>query len=131
LITNKGNNMKLLLIGIVAISIIYFFTSQSSQGTPSISSASAQSLLDDEDYIFLDVRTLAEHENLSIPNTSVIPIEELANRVDELEKYKDKKIILYCRSGNRSGTGTTMLRELGYDAINLTGGMNQWSGITE
>ncbi len=123
--------MKLLLIGIVAISIIYFFTSQSNQGTPSISSASAQSLLDDEDYIFLDVRTLAEHENLSIPNTSVIPIEELANRVDELEKYKDKKIILYCRSGNRSGTGTTMLRELGYDAINLTGGMNQWSGITE
>ena len=123
--------MKLLLIGIVAISIIYFFTSQSSQGIPSISSASAQSLLDDEDYIFLDVRTLAEHENLSIPNTSVIPIEELANRVDELEKYKDKKIILYCRSGNRSGTGTTMLRELGYDAINLTGGMNQWSGITE
>ena len=123
--------MKLLLIGIVAISIIYFFTSQSSQGIPSISSASAQSLLDDEDYIFLDVRTLAEHENLSIPNTSVIPIEELANRVDELEKYKDKKIILYCRSGNRSGTGTMMLRELGYDAINLTGGMNQWLGITE
>ena len=100
--------MKLLLIGIVAISIIYFFTSQSNQGTPSISSASAQSLLDDEDYIFLDVRTLAEHENLSIPNTSVIPIEELANRVDELEKYKDKKIILYCRSCNRSGTGTMM-----------------------
>ena len=123
--------MKLLLIGIVAISIIYFFTSQSSQGIPSISSASAQSLLDDEDYIFLDVRTLAEHENLSIPNTSVIPIEELANRVDELEKYKDKKIILYCRSGNRSGTGTMMLSELGYDAINLTGGMNQWLGITE
>ena len=41
---------------------------------------------------------------------------------------KQKKIIVYCRSGNRSGRGTDLLIRLGFDAVNLTGGMNQWAG---
>jgi rhodanese-related sulfurtransferase len=46
----------------------------------------------------------------------------------KIEKYKDKTIILYCRSGNRSGKATTLLNNAGFDAINLLGGMNQWKG---
>ena len=46
-----------------------------------------------------------------------------------LEDYRDKKIIVYCRSGNRSGTATKILNENGFDAVNLIGGMNEWSGV--
>ena len=42
--------------------------------------------------------------------------------------YKDKKIIVYCRSGNRSGKATKILKENGFDAVNLIGGMNFWEG---
>jgi adenylyltransferase/sulfurtransferase len=58
----------------------------------------------------------------------LIPVHELASRLNEIEKYKDKTIILYCRSGNRSGKATTLLNNAGFDAINLLGGMNQWKG---
>ena len=62
------------------------------------------------------------------PNTPNIPIESLEARINELNQYKQKKIIVYCRSGNRSGRGTDLLIHHGFDAVNLRGGMNQWAG---
>ena len=41
---------------------------------------------------------------------------------------RDKKIIVYCRSGNRSGTATKILNENGFKALNMLGGMNVWKG---
>ena len=84
--------------------------------------------INNDNYYFLDVRTMKEHNSKSIPNTDCIPVQEIKNKIDALEKYKDKKIIVYCRSGNRSGTATRILIENGFDAYNLTGGMNEWQG---
>ena len=44
------------------------------------------------------------------------------------DKYRYKKIIVYCRSGNRSGTATKILNENGFTAYNMLGGMNEWKG---
>ena len=85
-------------------------------------------LLPEDDYLFLDVRSIEEHKVKAIPNTPNIPVQELENRIDELKIYRDKKIIVYCRSGNRSKLGTDILTKNGYDAVNLIGGMNQWEG---
>ena len=95
---------------------------------PEIASKEAIRFLNNKNYYFLDVRTESEHNNLAIPNTPCIPVQELNNRFIELEDYKDKKIIVYCRSGNRSGTATKILNENGFDAVNLIGGMNEWRG---
>jgi len=57
-----------------------------------------------------------------------IPLQELSQRLGELNDYRDKKVIVYCRSGNRSGKDTKILKENGFDAINLIGGMNSWEG---
>ena len=95
---------------------------------PEIASKEAIRLLNNKNYYFLDVRTESEHNNLAIPNTTCIPVQELNNRFIELEDYKDKKIIVYCRSGNRSGAATKILNENGFDAVNLIGGMNEWRG---
>jgi len=98
------------------------------EDTLSIESSKGVEFYGNEDYVFLDVRTVKEHQIKGIPNTHVIPVQELKTRIDELKMYKDKKIIVYCRSGNRSRKGTNILLEHGYNAVNLLGGMIQWKG---
>ena len=88
----------------------------------------ADIMINNDDYYFLDVRTIKEHKIKSIPNTDCIPVHEIKNRMEELIDYQDKKIIVYCRSGNRSGTATKILNENGFNAFNMIGGMNGWKG---
>ena len=95
-----------------------------------IESEDAMMLLDDINYYFLDVRTIKEHKNKSIPSTNCIPVQELEKRIDELNRYRKKKIIVYCRSGNRSRTAVKVLKENGFNAFNMIGGMNGWEGET-
>ena len=89
----------------------------------------AVNLVDNSEYYFLDVRTMREHADGAIPNTDCIPLQEIEQRLSELNDHKDKKIIVYCRSGNRSGKATKILKENGFDAFNLIGGMNSWEGV--
>ena len=96
-----------------------------------IENLSALNLVSNDDYYFLDVRTIKEHKMKSIPNTDCIPVQEIKERMEELNDYRDKKIIVYCRSGNRSGTATKILNENGFNAINMFGGMNEWKGKVE
>ena len=86
--------------------------------------------LDDANYYFLDVRTIKEHKYKSIPMTDCIPVQELEERIDELKMHRKKKIIVYCRSGNRSRTAVKVLNENGFNAFNMIGGMNGWKGET-
>ena len=95
-----------------------------------IESNDAIMLLNNDDYYFLDVRTLKEHENISIPSTDCIPVQQLEQRIEELNKYRKKSIIVYCRSGNRSGTAVKILNKNGFNAFNMIGGMNGWNGET-
>ncbi len=80
----------------------------------------------DTTIILLDVRTLEEHRNERIGNTLLIPVQELEQRIHELDTYKDRTIIVYCRSGNRSGSATAILRKHGFNAINMQGGIIKW-----
>ena len=83
---------------------------------------------DDSTLVILDVRTLVELVGPlgKIDNIINIPIEELESRVGELSKFKDKEIAVICRSGNRSNTGTSILRENGFNAKNVLGGMIEY-----
>ena len=95
---------------------------------PTLSSHQGEKLLSNHNYIFIDVRTKQEHDTDHIPNSTHIPVESLESRIDEIEKYKEKKIVVYCRSGNRSSKGTKILIKYGFEAMNLSGGMLQWKG---
>jgi len=83
---------------------------------------------DDSTLVILDVRTPAELVGPlgKIDNVINIPIQELESRIGELSEYKDKEIAVICRSGNRSNTGTKILRERGYKAKNVIGGMIEY-----
>lgn len=76
--------------------------------------------------LLLDVRTPAERSREAIPGSVHIPLHQLSRRVGELEKYRDRRIICYCASGNRSLSAAATLRKRGYDAANLSGGISSW-----
>ena len=78
-----------------------------------------------EDFLLLDVRTPMEHAAQSIKGSYLLPVQELANRVQELPK--DKEIVVFCRVGNRSAFASAYLARLGYKVTNLEGGILQWS----
>lgn len=77
--------------------------------------------------ILLDVRQPEEYAEKNIPNSILIPLGELPVRLAELEQLKDKEIIVYCRSGNRSGQACMFLQMQGFsNPVNLRGGMLAW-----
>jgi len=95
---------------------------------PNIISKNAIKFLNNKNYFFLDVRSIHEHQIKSIPNTKVIPVNKLSSRLYELEEFKEKEFIVYCRSGNRSKKGTEILYNNGFNARNLIGGIKEWQG---
>ncbi len=75
----------------------------------------------------LDVREPYEAEIASIDADQLIPVDQLEDRLDELGVSKDEEFVVHCRSGGRSAKATKMLREKGYKAANLAGGVLAWS----
>jgi thioredoxin len=78
--------------------------------------------------LLLDVRFPDEHAQRRIEYEPqlLIPLPELSERLEELEQYRDYTIIAYCRSGRRSAQATSLLREHGFTARNLIGGILSW-----
>lgn len=77
----------------------------------------------------IDVREEFEFEEIRIPNAKNIPLGELPERADELNKSSN--YIIVCRSGGRSSVATQFLTQLGYNAANMRGGMLNWHGPVE
>ncbi len=92
---------------------------------PELTPEEVKALKDKEDIVLLDVRSPAEHAEVSIPGSLLIPLEQLPLRMSELPK--DKKIVVYCRSGNRSAMATYILRSRGFEAYNMMGGIINWN----
>ena len=99
---------------------------------PNITVADVQKKISAKNNILLlDVRTAAEFEGPlgHITGAVLIPVQELEQRVDELNEHKEKEIIVICRSGNRSQTGTRILISHGFNAVNMLGGMEAWNAV--
>ena len=81
-----------------------------------------------EDFFLLDVREPDEYAVARIQSSTLIPLGELPQRIDELEKHQGKPIFVHCRSGGRSAKAVKLLREKGFEtAVNVAGGIAAWS----
>ncbi|ASZ12003.1 rhodanese-like domain-containing protein [Chitinophaga pendula] len=80
-----------------------------------------------ENLNIVDVREPHEHQEFNIGG-KLIPLGEIrAMAIDEIENLKDEEVILYCRSGNRSGQAAMLLETMGFSNVkNLVGGMMNW-----
>jgi len=75
----------------------------------------------------VDVREPAENAEFNIGGL-LLPVGEIRNmQTEPIDDWKKDEVILYCRSGNRSGQATMILEQLGFENVkNLTGGMLAW-----
>ena len=79
-----------------------------------------------EKFTLLDVREPNEWTISDLPGSIKMPLGSLPHRFGELSQKSE--IVVYCRTGGRSGNAVQFLRQKGYDnAVNLTGGINRWA----
>ncbi|HEX2252923.1 MAG TPA: molybdopterin-synthase adenylyltransferase MoeB [Thermoanaerobaculia bacterium] len=77
------------------------------------------------DITLLDVRTPEEWDIARIEGARLIPLHELPDRLGELDTAE--RIVAHCHHGVRSAQAVRLLREMGYAAVNLGGGIDAWS----
>lgn len=130
----KKNVNSLWLAGLAVMAVlalaVIFFTRQSGE-TPTgeafpaeISVAQALEKRSAGAFI-LDVRQPDEWDEYHMPGATLIPLNELAGRTDEVPK--DREVVVVCRSGNRSATGRDILKEAGFaEVASMAGGMSEW-----
>ena len=80
--------------------------------------------LGEKDFELLDVRSPTEHKLAHIKGSRLIPLEEIQNYLNELDK--SKTYLIYCRTGGRSGMAAQMFETAGLKAINMMGGITDW-----
>ena len=78
-------------------------------------------------YSLLDVRTFGEYEQAHIPGATLIPISELSDRWQELDR--DKPVLIYCAVGGRSRSAAQLLDGHFSKVYNLKGGIRAWAGL--
>lgn len=80
-----------------------------------------------DDALLLDVREDKEYAAGHIPKARHIPLGQLAGRLGELDKFKDKPILVTCRSGSRSAHACRTLKKAGFQTVyNQAGGIIAW-----
>ena len=85
--------------------------------------------IDSEKLNIIDVREIWENEEDNIGGLN-IPMGTVPTRLDELESMKDQEMIVYCRTGNRSGKVKQYLQQQGFDKVrNLLGGIEEYRQI--
>ncbi len=77
--------------------------------------------------LVLDVREDAEFAAGHLPRARHIPVRQLSGRLDEIAKFKDKPVIVTCRSGARAGAACRLLKRSGFSKVmRLKGGLAAW-----
>jgi rhodanese-related sulfurtransferase len=88
----------------------------------------ADLLARDTTVVLIDVRTVEEWNGESghLRGARLIPLTDLQKRLPEFDQYRARQLVIYCRSGNRSGKAARLLMDHGFGAISMAGGIRQW-----
>ncbi len=117
-------DMVLALLATVAMLI---FTERR-KAAPSVTPQQATVMGNDDDTLMLDIRSAADFKTGRVLNSKNIPFAELSKRMDDLQKHRDKPVVLICKTGQTAGSAANMLRKDGYTKVyRMTGGMVEWT----
>jgi rhodanese-related sulfurtransferase len=93
-----------------------------------ITAQEADEFIKSDKPLILDVRTPGEYKTGHLKDAVLIPVQVLHQHLDKLSDYKDKEILVYCATGNRSTVASRILIENGFKRIaNMRYGIADWS----
>ena len=122
------SNIWLILIALISgIMLLWSFVGNRLRGVKDVDCTGALQMINHKDAFVLDVRESAEYQSGHLLNAKHIPLLKLRDRIGELERYRDKPIVVVCRSGQRSATACAVLGKEGFGQVyNLAGGVMAW-----
>jgi rhodanese-related sulfurtransferase len=96
-------------------------------GIKEVDHIGATQLINHKNALVLDVREESEFADGHVLNSKNVPLSKLKTRIGELEKYRERPIVVICRSGQRSASACILLGKQGFaQAYNLNGGVLAW-----
>ena len=96
-------------------------------GSREIGTLEATRLMNNGNALVLDIRDSGEFSGGRIPRSKNIPLAEIDKRLEEITRFKDKPVIVTCRTNNRAGSAARILKQHGFaDVYQLAGGFGAW-----
>ena len=122
------NNIWLVLAAVVSGGILLWpLINRRLSGAAEVGAMEAVQLLNRKNAVMIDVREAADFGAGHAPNARNIPLAQLATRIGELEKFKNRPAVIVCQTGGRSHTATALLKKAGFaDVVVLSGGIGAW-----
>jgi len=110
--------------------VVMLLMHETRKSGPSLSPQKAINIVNAEQGVFLDLRDAADYKQGHIVDALHIPSSKLADRIPELEKFRNKPIVLVCKMGQQSGAAGKQLKANNFDKVyKMTGGMMEWSNL--
>jgi len=121
---------NILFIGLAigsGFGLLWPMLNRGTSGVPNLSATEAVLLLNRDKPLVLDVRDATEFAAGHIQGAKNIPVAELANRLKEIEKFKDKPVLVHCQKGMRAKSACNILKAQQFSKLsNLQGGLDTW-----
>ena len=116
-----------ILVAALATTLTMLMLHESRKAGPALSINEAVQLVNGDGGIFLDIREATDYARGHITDAVHIPAAALVKRSNDLEKYRDKPVVVVCKMGQSAGPATKSLRAQGFSrAQKLSGGMMEW-----
>jgi rhodanese-related sulfurtransferase len=122
------NNIWTILIALTSGAMLFWSVfGNRLRGIQEVDHIAAMQLINHKNALILDVREQGEYDAGHILNSKLIPLGKLGERIGELEKYRERPLVVVCRSGQRSASACVLLGKKGFaQAYNLSGGVMAW-----
>ena len=110
------------------MALLWPLLNRGASGVANVSATEAVMLMSRSKPLILDVRDAAEFAAGHIQGAKNIPLAELASRLKEIEKFKDKSVLVHCQRGMRAKSACSILRAQQFSQLhNLQGGLDTWA----
>jgi rhodanese-related sulfurtransferase len=127
LIEFAGNHLLLVAALAVVSALLVHNLISGSGGKDSVDPRGATALINQEDAVVVDVRPAADYRKGHIINAINLPMSDFSSQIGTLKKYKDRPVVVSCRSGAQSAVACRQLRKQGFERVyNLHGGILAW-----
>lgn len=115
------------LVGLFVVLLALFIRNETRRGGRSVSPQQLVDMVNRENAVVVDVRERKEYQAGHIVDALNIPSANLESRIDELNKYRERPVVVVCKMGQNAGTAGALLRKQGFDNVSkLSGGMAEW-----